>query len=99
MVRIFIIEGCLTVLVGIISKWWIADWPETASFLNEDARAMLLGRLSLDIGDAKMDHLNEGAVKRILKDWKIYFGTLAYLGIVNNGYAGSVSFIKHWQVL
>jgi hypothetical protein len=38
-----------------------------------------------------MDHLNKAAWRRILSDWKMYLGTLAYFGIVNNGYAGSVS--------
>lgn len=38
-----------------------------------------------------MDHLNKRAAKRIVKDWKIYFGTVAYLGATTTGYAGSVS--------
>ncbi|QPC70580.1 hypothetical protein HYE68_001332 [Fusarium pseudograminearum] len=86
---IFILEGLLTVIVGIIAKWWIPDWPETASFLNEEERARLVGRLADDSGDARMDHLNKTAWKRIMSDWKIYLGTVAYFGIVNNGYAGS----------
>ncbi|KAM0346321.1 hypothetical protein ACHAPU_005752 [Fusarium lateritium] len=36
-----------------------------------------------------MDRLNRAAWKRILTDWKILLGTLAYLGVLNNGYAGS----------
>ncbi|UZP38440.1 hypothetical protein NXS19_006256 [Fusarium pseudograminearum] len=72
---IFILEGLLTVI--------------PASFLNEEERARLVGRLADDSGDARMDHLNKTAWKRILSDWKIYLGTVAYFGIVNNGYAGS----------
>ncbi|KAF5244654.1 hypothetical protein FAUST_2170 [Fusarium austroamericanum] len=87
--RIFILEGLLTVIVGVIAKWWIPDWPEAASFLNDEERARLVGRLAGDSGDARMDHLNKTAWKRILSDWKIYLGTIAYFGIVNNGYAGS----------
>ncbi|KAF5648034.1 tartrate transporter [Fusarium sp. NRRL 52700] len=86
---IFILEGILTVVIGVIAKWWIPDWPETANFLNDDERSRLIARLADDSGDAKMDHLNRAAWKRILSDWKIYLGTLAYFGIVNNGYAGS----------
>ncbi|PCD27071.1 hypothetical protein AU210_013486 [Fusarium oxysporum f. sp. radicis-cucumerinum] len=62
---------------------------KTAKFLNDDERSRLIARLADDSGDAKMDHLNKAAWKRILTDWKIYLGTLAYFGIVNNGYAGS----------
>ncbi|KAF4449685.1 hypothetical protein F53441_7086 [Fusarium austroafricanum] len=86
---IFILEGLLTVVLGVIAKWCIPDWPETAKFLNDDERCRLLARLTDDTGDARMDHLNKAAWKRILSDWKIYLGTLAYFGIVNNGYAGS----------
>lgn len=51
--RIFILEGLFTVLVGAVSKWWIVDWPETAKFLNDDERRLLLARLETDTGEAK----------------------------------------------
>lgn len=51
---------------------------------------MLISRLSEDVGDARMDHLNKTSFKRVAKDWKIYLGTLAYFGVLNTGYAGSV---------
>ncbi|KAK6070074.1 transporter C11D3.18C 6 [Seiridium cupressi] len=86
---IFIIEGLLTVVVGCISKWWIADWPETAKFLNDEERQILVSRLARDTGEARMDHLDKRSTKRIATDWKIYAGTVAYFGVVNTGYAGS----------
>jgi len=52
---------------------------------------MLVAHISADVGHARMDHLDKRAMKRIAKDWKIYIGTVAYMGILNNGYAGSVS--------
>ena len=73
---IFILEGLLTVVVGVAAKWWIPDWPETASFLTDQERSRLVARLNDDAGDARMDHLNKGAWRRILSDWKIYLGTL-----------------------
>ncbi|PSN62452.1 MFS general substrate transporter [Corynespora cassiicola Philippines] len=86
---IFILEGLLTFLIGLVAKWWVPDWPETASFLNEEERALLISRLSSDSGDAVMNRLDKRAAKRIFSDPKIYLGTLAYFGIVNTGYAGS----------
>lgn len=77
--------------MGILAKWWIPDWPETANFLTEDERAMLVGRLALDAGDANMDYLNKKAARRIMKDIKIYLGTFAYMGAATTGYASSVS--------
>lgn len=86
---IFIVEGLVTVLFGVIIKFWCTDWPESASFLSEDERALLIARLSHDTGDAVMDRLDKRAAKRILTDLKMYLGSLAYFGVVNTGYAGS----------
>lgn len=86
---IFILEGLLTVVIGFIAKWWVPDWPETASFLTDSERAMLVARLSDDSGEARMDRMDKAAFRRIMRDPKIYLGTLAYFGIVNTGYAGS----------
>lgn len=68
---IFIIEGILTVIVGAIAKLWIVDWPETAKFLNEDERTMLVARLKQDNGGADMNTLDKRAWKRIIFDWKM----------------------------
>ncbi|KAF2738263.1 MFS general substrate transporter [Polyplosphaeria fusca] len=86
---IFIIEGLVTVVIGLVAKWWVTDWPETASFLNDEERALLIARLSADSGDAVMNRLDKRAWKRILRDPKIYLGIFMYLGVVNTGYAGS----------
>lgn len=71
---IFIIEGTATVVIAIISKFLIVDWPEQATFLNEFERKVLLSRLRVESGDAKMDRLDGAAKKRILTDPKVYLG-------------------------
>jgi hypothetical protein len=77
---IFIIEGVVTVFAGFVTKFWCTDWPETASFLTEDERALLIARLSADTGDAVMNRLDKRAARRIFSDAKIYLGVLAYFG-------------------
>lgn len=77
---IFIIEGIITVVAGVVTKFWVTDWPEQAKFLNEEERALLIARLSADTGDAVMDRLDKRAAKRIFSDPKIYLGTAAYFG-------------------
>jgi hypothetical protein len=77
---IFIIEGAVTVACGLATKFWVTDWPETASFLNDQERVLLIARLSADTGDARMDRLDKRAAKRIFSDPKIYLGTAAYFG-------------------
>jgi MFS family permease len=99
---IFIIEGLVTVAVGIVAKWWVCDWPDTAKFLNERERALLAARLGTDQGEAKMNRLDKRAARRIFGDWKMYVAVFMYFGIVNTGYAGSVSFstgfLQSWQL-
>ncbi|GJN74814.1 hypothetical protein PLICBS_008907 [Purpureocillium lilacinum] len=75
---IFIIEGIITVLVGVVSKFWLVDWPDQAKFLSAEEKTQLARKLAADSagGAAKMDRLDGPAVRRILKDWKIYLGIL-----------------------
>jgi hypothetical protein len=77
---IFIIEGIVTVAFGLITKFWISDWPETAHFLTNEERALLIARLSADTGDAVMNRFDKRAATRIFSDPKIYLGTIAYFG-------------------
>jgi cyanate permease len=86
---IFIIEGLLTVVVAVAFKFIVVDWPENARFLTPTDRALLIHRLSLDTGEARMDVLDRRAAKRIFSDWKIYCGIMMYMGVVNTGYATS----------
>lgn len=71
---IFIIEGLATVVVAVIAKFIIVDWPESATFLNEDERALLLRRLAEDQGEAKMDRMDKSSMKRTFSDPKLYLG-------------------------
>jgi len=68
------------VACGLVSKFWLTDWPETAGFLTDEERALLIRRLATDTGDAMMNRLDKRAAKRIFRDPKVYLGTLAYFG-------------------
>lgn len=83
-------EGVVTVAFGLVTKFWVTDWPETASFLNEEERALLIARLSADTGDAVMNRLDKRAAKRIFRDPKVYLGTLAYFGMYQLAFIRSV---------
>ena len=77
---IFIIEGLLTAAVAVVSKFFLADWPENAKFLTREERDLLLNKLSKDEGIFKMDRLDRKALRRILRDWKIWTSGVMYLG-------------------
>jgi len=71
---IFIIEGLATVVIAVISKFIIVDWPEKAKFLNDEERSLLLRRLSADQGEARMNRLDRRSAVRVFTDLKIYLG-------------------------
>ncbi|PWW72079.1 MFS general substrate transporter [Tuber magnatum] len=88
---IFILEGLATVLIGVISFWVVADFPEDAKFLSPEDRARVLRRLRNDrqssagYEDFKMLYLWQS-----LKDWKTYTGMLIYMGVAGTLYAFSL---------
>ncbi|EEQ30994.1 conserved hypothetical protein [Microsporum canis CBS 113480] len=84
---IFIIEGLVTVVFALLSKLLIVDWPETAKFLTDEERKLLIARLALDNKGAQMNRLDRPALKRCLFDIKIYLGMVMYFGAVTSGYA------------
>ncbi|KAF5011822.1 hypothetical protein FDECE_2112 [Fusarium decemcellulare] len=86
---IFILEGIATVIIAIFSYWIVPDWPESAKFLNNDERALLIDRLAQDRKDTHMNHWDKKTAKRIFSDIKIYLSILMYLGIVTTSYSGS----------
>ncbi|KAI1496460.1 major facilitator superfamily domain-containing protein [Biscogniauxia marginata] len=85
---IFIIEGAATTVISIIAAFLIVDWPEQCRFLTPQEKTLLRMRLASDgIESARMDTLNRYAYKRILKDWKIWLGSLIYMGVGITGYS------------
>ncbi|KAL1604917.1 hypothetical protein SLS60_004458 [Paraconiothyrium brasiliense] len=86
---IFILEGILTVVVAILAFFTLFDFPETASFLNEEERAFVVYRLKYQ-GQQKNDNVRVAQddsfqwkyVKAAFLDWQIYMSILVYWGIV-----------------
>lgn len=75
---IFILEGIVTFVVAVAAFWLVPDWPETAKFLNNEERELLVRRLALDVEDATMNHWNKASAKRIFGDIKIYLGSVTF---------------------
>lgn len=71
---IFIVEGLVTMVFAIVSRFLIVDWPETSKFLSESERSMLIQRLAHDGPDTSMNHFDRHARYRTFTDWKIYVG-------------------------
>lgn len=69
---IFIIEGAITILVGLLGYLLIHDFPDKASFLTEDEREMVQTRIQRDRGDAVPDGMTWQKLGTYLVDVKIW---------------------------
>ena len=70
---IFILEGLTTVVAGFLSFWIIQDFPDSAKFLNDVERTVVIRRLqSDDQHSAAGEKLQVKNILQSLSDWKTY---------------------------
>jgi len=88
---IFILEGLVTVVLGVISFWMVQDFPTDATFLTDEERKRVLRRLALDQQSSARDEAWKwGYLSATLLDWKTYVGALTYAGAGASVYAFSL---------
>jgi sugar phosphate permease len=78
---IFIIEGLMTVVVGIFCWWMVFDFPDTARFLTADEKLRAMRRLRAD-GQARatVGKIDRRHVNAALVDWKTWGYAVIYMG-------------------
>lgn len=87
---IFIIEGAITSFLAIGASFVIVDWPDQTRYLSADEKELLRRRMAADVGDVcRMDTLNSFAVRRILRDYKIWLAAFLYMGVSVAGLSGT----------
>ena len=70
---IFILEGLATVLAGFLSFRIIQDFPDSAKFLTDIERTVVIRRLqSDDQHSAEGEKLRMKYIRQSLSDWKTY---------------------------
>ena len=68
-----VLEGLATVLAGVASFWIIQDFPDTARFLTEAERTVVVRRLQGDDQfSAAGEKLRFKYIKESLTDWKTW---------------------------
>ncbi|KAI8307790.1 hypothetical protein K4K61_003178 [Colletotrichum sp. SAR11_59] len=73
---LFIIEGCITIFVGVFAIWLLPDWPSTTSWLTPKERAVAEWRLVKDAGQVgEDDEPWSYGFKLALMDWRVYLFT------------------------
>ncbi|KAI9890492.1 MAG: hypothetical protein M1814_003976 [Vezdaea aestivalis] len=88
---IFILEGLLTIVIGIISFWMVHDFPDEAKFLSDEDRARVIYRLKTDKqSSAEHEEFQFSYVWDSLKDWKTWLGMIVYMGCDGPLYAFSL---------
>ncbi|ORX76528.1 MFS general substrate transporter, partial [Basidiobolus meristosporus CBS 931.73] len=73
----WIFRGIPTLVLAFVSYFYLPDFPETASFLMEDERQLLMARLKHDAGAASATEFKE--FKDGFIDWKIYLHMVVYI--------------------
>ncbi|PBK58396.1 MFS general substrate transporter [Armillaria solidipes] len=69
---IFIIEGALTIFLGIITFLYVPDFQDKNRFLTPEQTAVVLRRIEIDRGDSVPDVLTPAKIWFHLKDWSIW---------------------------
>jgi len=69
---IFIIEGAITITLGILTFFLITDFPEKNKFLTKAQTEVVLRRIEADRGDSIPDPLTPSKIISHLLDWKVW---------------------------
>ncbi|PSR82838.1 major facilitator superfamily domain-containing protein [Coniella lustricola] len=75
---IFIIEGLATIVIAAASYFFIYNYPDTASFLNDKERSFIQARLAADSDCTHDERFTWGNVLKAFKDPKCWLYGLAF---------------------
>jgi hypothetical protein len=77
---IFIVEGAVTIIVGFMAWFFLVDFPQRASFLDDYQREVVIERLNKDRGDGQPDQITREKVFMHLRDPKVWgFAFIVFL--------------------
>ncbi|KAJ4355059.1 hypothetical protein N0V95_003277 [Ascochyta clinopodiicola] len=82
--EIFIIEGCITILVSVACWPVVPPFPENCNFLSPEDKAFMLARVKADGGHVADDEITFKKALYYLRDWKIWAGVVMNLGVTEN---------------
>lgn len=78
---IFILEGLLTIVVGLVSFFLVHDFPDKARFLSPEDRVRVIRRLKLDQqSSAEHEEFQMSYFWSAISDWKMWLGMVIYMG-------------------
>ncbi|KAJ8076726.1 hypothetical protein PM082_001149 [Marasmius tenuissimus] len=69
---IFIVEGAITIFLGLVGYFLVPDFPDKNNFLSKAQTAFILRRVEEDRGDSIPDEITTRKVFHHLQDWTIW---------------------------
>ncbi|KAI0698917.1 MFS general substrate transporter [Cytidiella melzeri] len=85
---VFILEGLLTCVVGLIFFFVLCDFPEDVKWLTEEERQFVKARLQEDVGDSQRHKpLNVKGIFKIIGDPRVLLGGFMYFGLIVPAYS------------
>lgn len=81
-------EGIFTTLCGILSYFFLKDYPETETFLTKEEREWTVYKKATD-GTSHGEHsgMNWKLIRSGLINWQVWLATLFYISIVTPLYS------------
>ena len=86
---IYIIEGAITALLGVIAYFYLIDFPDSrrTKFLSEKEKVYVNDRLAWDRGKDETHKVTWLSMKHDLKDWKVWACAWIYFSATVGTYA------------
>lgn len=84
---IFIIEGAVTVIVGVAALFFLADFPEKAKWLTERERHIATRRVRVDESKKVYTHPTLKETFLMMKDWKLIVYCVQYFIATSSVYS------------
>lgn len=73
---IFILEGILTMLIGITAFFFVPDFPEEARWLTDEEREFVMARVGTNEGGRRS--ITSGSILAFFMDIKNFLGGIMY---------------------
>ncbi|KAF8894002.1 major facilitator superfamily domain-containing protein [Infundibulicybe gibba] len=84
---IFVIEGIITIVLGILTFAFVADFPDKNTFLTVEQTRLVLARVEADRGDSVPDKMTLAKVFHHLSDWTTWAFAIMFMCATMPAYA------------
>src|SRR5947207_4149446 len=98
---IFIVEGAITMFVGVVAWFFLVDFPQRASFLDDYQRQRVIDRLNRDRGDGEHDQITREKIFLHLRDpkvWVFAFIVYALIEAADLSFLGLLHHVTPWHI-